>query len=576
LSNNKDILLSVESLNLSFKSKENFVKVLHDVSFEIEKGQIVGIVGESGSGKTVSGLSIMRLLPDDISHTTGQIIWRQNHESLDLLSLSQDEINKYRGRKISMIFQEPMSSFDPTMRCGKQVDEARITHFPEEKDTVKNRTIQLFKELTLEDTDRIYNSYPHELSGGQLQRVMIAMALINQPDLIIADEPTTALDVTVQKEIIELLKSISEQYKCAILFISHDLALVHELCDVVVVMQKGRVVEQGNCKGIFKNPIHPYTRGLLACRPPTDLRLTRLPLVEEFVNLDEIGQKNLMDSLIETEEEYRNKIEAIHQSDVLVNVQNLSKSYPVEKNWLGRVKKRKMILKDINFNVKAGEVLGLVGESGSGKSTLGKCILNLTEIDSGKVKYKGLTLGDLDREKMRRLRKEIQIIFQDPYSSLNPKIKIGSAIMEPLAAHNLEANAKSRKEKAMHLLEKVGLKPEHFDRYPHQFSGGQRQRIVIARSLILEPKFLVCDESVSALDVSVQAQILNLLNDLKKEMGLSYLFISHDLSVVKHFCDRVMVMQSGKIVEEGDVEAVFHHPKSEYTRSLLDAVPGMA
>jgi peptide/nickel transport system ATP-binding protein len=430
----------------------------------------------------------------------------------------------------------------------------------------------LFRETELPDIDRIYNSYPHQLSGGQLQRVMIAMALINHPKIIIADEPTTALDVTVQKSIIQLIKRIASDYNSSIIFISHDLGVIAELCQRVVVMQKGEVKEIGTIHEVFHHPKDNYTKGLIACRPPMDKRFKRLPMVSDFLSQDE--PQSFVKSLIQSEAEYLNHCKELeNKEEYILKVKNLNKSYVKKRNFFGRAIDSHQALKNISFNMKEGEILGLVGESGCGKSTLGKCILRLTEPDSGYVWFDGHDVLSLSDKRMRILRKDFQIIFQDPYSSLNPRMKIGDAIREPMDIHHIGSTKAQRLERVVELLELVGLEADHMNRYPYQFSGGQRQRICISRTLSLNPKFIICDESVSALDVSVQAQVLNLLLDIKDKLKLSYLFISHNIGVVKFFCDNVLVMKQGEIVESGHVEQVITNPQHVYTKMLIDAVP---
>ncbi len=566
-------LLEVKNLDIVFRQNEKSLEVVKDVSFNLKKGEILGIVGESGSGKSLTCLSLIKLIPKGGDIVSGNVKLQDANEIINITDASEKEMCSIRGRSISMVFQEPMSSLNPTHRCGKQVEEALLIHFPDKRDISKKLVLELFEEVRLDDAERIYRSYPHELSGGQLQRVMIAIALINKPSIIIADEPTTALDVTIQKEIIELISDIRKKYGCAFIFVSHDLGVIKQLCDRVLVMKNGEIVESGETYHIFNRPQDAYTRGLLACRPPLDRRFKRLPTVNEFLELSTQEIPQFLAFHEESTEEFETRINALTDRDVLIDVKNLTKEYPISRNFFGKVTKYKRAVDNVSFTVRKGEIVGLVGESGSGKSTIGHTMLKLLNPTSGVVLYQGNNLFELSTSGLRKYRKDLQIIFQDPFSSLNPKMKIGKAIQEPMQVHNLFNNNKQRKEKVIELLEAVGLQPDHYDRYPHQFSGGQRQRISIARTLSVEPKFIICDESVSALDVSVQAQILNLLKDLKDQFDLSYLFISHDLSVIKFFCDTVLVLKDGKIVERGNVEEVFNSPSNDYTRSLIAAIP---
>lgn len=568
-------ILTVDSLKTEFVNDgERFVAV-NNVSFDIPKGATIGIVGESGSGKSVTSLSIMRLIPEPPGEISGgQIMYDGEQGQLNLRTISESQMCTLRGNALAMIFQEPMSSLNPTQRCGKQVAEAIHIHNNVSKDEAKSRVLELFEKVDLPDPERIYKSYPHQLSGGQLQRVMIAMAVSNNPEILIADEPTTALDVTVQKQILKLLADIKQDYNTSTIFISHDLGVIREIADYVIVMYKGEVVEQGATDEIFNNAQHPYTRGLIACRPPMDKRMHRLPIIQDFLDRadDLVGQDQFLKSLEQSPATYQERIAALNEVDDILTVKGLKKYYSSQRNWWGKVTGYTHAVDDVSFSVRRGETLGLVGESGSGKSTLGKCILKLIEPTAGQVHFEGKDVFAMEKEALRKMRKDFQIIFQDPYSSLNPRMKVGEAILEPMQVHSLYGSKAQQKERVMHLLEKVGLSADHYDRYPHQFSGGQRQRICIARTLSMNPKFIVCDESVSALDVSVQAQILNLLQDLKEEFDLSYIFISHDLSVVKFISDRIMVMQKGKIVEMGDTESILNNPQQAYTQNLIHAV----
>ncbi len=566
-------MLNVKNLEVQFLSEEDksWVKAVNQVSFNVDKGKVLGIVGESGSGKSVTSFSIMRLHNAKSTRINGEI----DFADINLLDVSEQEIRKYRGNKISMIFQEPMTSLNPVFTCGYQVMEAIILHQQLHKEEAKERTIALFKEVQLPRPEQIFESYPHQLSGGQKQRVMIAMALSCNPELLIADEPTTALDVTVQKTILQLLLKLKEERHMAMIFISHDLGVISEIADEVAVMFRGNIVEQGPAKALFENPQHPYTKGLLACRPAPERQLKVLPTVADFLHVDAAQSvAHLLESNAYTPEEIATRQQLLYQQQPLLQVKNLCTWYPIHKGLFSKATEFVKAVNNITFDVYPGETLGLVGESGCGKSTLGRSILRLTEPTSGQVIYNNKELLNLNREELRKIRRDIQIIFQDPYSSLNPRLTVGSAIMEPLQVHHVLANDSQRKEHVMNLLAKVDLKPEHFDRYPHEFSGGQRQRIVIARALALQPKFIICDESVSALDVSVQAQVLNLLKQLQKELGLTYIFISHDLAVVKHISDRMIVMNRGEIEEQGYPEDIYNHPQAAYTKKLIDAIPG--
>ncbi|RYD79073.1 MAG: ABC transporter ATP-binding protein [Sphingobacteriales bacterium] len=566
-------MLNVENLNIDFfnQDERTWFKAVKEVSFNVKKGTVLGIVGESGSGKSVTSFSIMRLHDERSAKITGDI----DFDSVSLLNLSANEIREYRGNQISMIFQEPMTSLNPVFTCGYQVAEAIILHQKVGKDEARRQTIELFKEVQLPRPEKIFESYPHQISGGQKQRVMIAMALSCNPKLLIADEPTTALDVTVQKTILQLLLKLKEERHMAMIFISHDLGVVHEIADEVAVMYKGEIVEQGDASSIFQNPQHPYTKGLLACRPSPSLQLKKLPVVADFLTgVIADASAHLNPSNQVTKEESQLRRAELYAKKPLLEVKDLSTWYPLNNGFFSKNKEYVKAVDQINFKVFPGETLGLVGESGCGKTTLGRTILRLIQPTSGAIIFDGKDITHAGKEEMRKLRKDIQIIFQDPYASLNPKLTIGQSIIEPLTVHKLYKNEAERKLKVLELLNKVGLKEEHYNRYPHEFSGGQRQRVVIARALALEPKFIICDESVSALDVSVQAQVLNLIKDLQKEFGLTYIFISHDLAVVKHISDRILVMNKGKIEEEGFPEEIFNSPKADYTKRLINAIPG--
>ncbi len=559
-------MLTVRDLHIHFHNETGITKAVRGVSFEVEKGKTTGIVGESGSGKSVSSLAIMQLLSSQATIHKGEVLFHGQN----LLALPEKGIRKIRGKSIAMIFQEPMTSLNPVFTCGYQITEMLTLHEGMDKKTAKARTLALFKQVELPDPERIFKAYPHEISGGQKQRVMIAMAISCNPQILIADEPTTALDVTVQKEILILLKKLQAQTEMGIIFISHDLGVIAEISDTVTVMYQGEVVENGPVQQVFTNPTHPYTKGLIACRPKLHHRLYLLPTVENFLTgKHELeGEKNyITEGMLKTRRDY------LEKTGTIISVKNMKTWFPVSKSWFFQTPTYIKAVDDVSFDIFRGETLGLVGESGCGKTTLGRSLLQLIPPTAGQVFYNGVDLRTLTDKAMRRLRKEIQLIFQDPYSSLNPAMKIGEAIQEPLKVHRIGDSDKARKALTLQWLEKVGLHPHHYDRLPHEFSGGQRQRICIARALALRPSFVICDESVSALDVSVQAQILNLLRNLQAEMGLTLLFISHDLSVVKHLSDRIIVMRNGKIVETNQAEALYKNPQSEYTRTLLSAIP---
>ena len=576
-------LLEIKNLVTEFSTDGNVMKAVNDVSFTLNRGETIGIVGESGSGKSVTSLSVMRLIPNPPGRIAGgEILFhKKDGSTTDLVHLEEKKMRSIRGNDIAMIFQEPMTSLNPVFTCGDQVMEAILLHQKVSKKEAKEKTIALFKEVQLPRPEAIFDQYPHQISGGQKQRVMIAMAMSCNPSILIADEPTTALDVTVQQTILDLMLKLQREHDMGIMFITHDLGVIAELADKVVVMYKGKIVEQGPVLDIFSNPQHPYTKGLLACRPPLDVRLKRLPIVSDFMKVDESGNiEEIEQSVTEaTEKEIQTVAERtkdhedMYAKEPVLQIKNLKTYFPLKKNFFGKVTEEVKAVDDVTFDVYPGETLGLVGESGCGKTTLGRTVLRLVDPTDGEVIFKGKPLHSMSTDELRDVRKDIQIIFQDPYSSLNPRITVGEAILEPMKVHKLYANEKERKEKVMELLVRVGLMKEHFYRYPHEFSGGQRQRICIARALALRPQFIICDESVSALDVSVQAQVLNLLNELKRDFDFTYIFISHDLSVVKFMSDRMVVMNKGVVEEMGDADQIYSNPQTEYTKKLIAAIP---
>lgn len=571
-------LLQIQDLSVEFMAGGVKTTALHNISFEVNRGEIVALVGESGSGKSVTSLSILQLIPaPPARYAAGSILFCEDGKNaVDLLKKDRYSLQDIRGNKIAMIFQEPMTSLNPVMTCGKQVMEALLTHKKMSREKARKKTIEWFEKVKLPNPAGVFDRYPHQLSGGQKQRVMIAMAMCCEPSLLICDEPTTALDVTVQKTILELIRDLQRQLNMGVIFITHDLGVVAEIADRTIVMYKGKLVEQGTVQQIFSNPGHQYTKGLLACRPVLHEKGKRLPVVSDFID----AQKTA------TPEHGRpvstaGDLPAVHRhtpgtspgGSPLLQVQHLSVWFAAKKSFLGKTLEYTKAVDDVSFDIQKGETMGLVGESGCGKTTLGRALLRLVEPTGGKIFYDDIELTARKKDELQSIRKDLQIIFQDPYSSLNPRLTIGSAIAEPLKVHKILTTDKARKEKVVDLLEKVDLGPQHYNRYPHEFSGGQRQRIVIARSLALNPSFIVCDESVSALDVSVQAQVLNLLNDLKKEFGFTTIFISHDLSVVRYISDRIMVMQGGKIQETGKADDIYYNPQTNYTKKLIASIP---
>ena len=574
--------LSIKNLRISFKHEKEWVEAVHGIDLEVFAGRTLGLVGESGSGKSVSSLAVMHLLNERNSQIKADSILLGDDEIKDF---NESQMATVRGKRIAMIFQEPMTSLNPVYKCGYQVSEMILQHEgktalrqaqgPVSKKEAKERVIKLFKQVMLPRPEAIYDSYPHELSGGQKQRVMIAMAIACQPQLLIADEPTTALDVTVQLEILKLLRQLQAETGMGMIFITHDLGVVAEIADDVAVMHNGEIMERGTVQQILSHPKHPYTQGLLACRPPMDVRLKRLPVVKEFLDGQwQGGKEQILKDLQITDEERQAHLKQLYSHSPILKVEHLQTWYPLRKGVFSRVYGHVKAVDDVSLEVYEGETLGLVGESGCGKTTLGRSILRLVEPTGGKVWFDGIEVTALKGQALRDFRKQAQIVFQDPYSSLNPRITIGEAIAEPMQVHGIENDAGKRRNAVCDLLEQVGLQAEHYDRYPHEFSGGQRQRICIARALAVNPRLVICDESVSALDVSVQAQVLNLLNRLKKERNLTYIFISHDLSVVRFMSDRVVVMYNGTPVEMEDADQLFEHPQNAYTKKLIAALPG--
>ncbi len=577
-------ILTITNLSIEFPADGSVIQAVKQISFNLASGEILAIVGESGSGKSVTSLAIMGLLPST-ARISGEILLQTETSTVNLLNLSPVEQRQYRGKIISMIFQEPMTSLNPVFTCGQQVVEAILLHQSLSQEDAQKRAIALFQEVKLPDPESMIDRYPHQLSGGQIQRVMIAMALAGNPLVLIADEPTTALDVTIQATILDLVRELCDRRQMAILFITHDMGVVSEIGDRIMVMYRGQVVETASVYELFSNPQHPYTKGLLNCRPRPQQRLRRLPTVSDFMQVvtHETGQIEIISQPLELIErsprfaqvaiaDQQDRTRTLLQQSPILSVSHLTKAYPIRSGLLGR-KGVLNAVDDVSFEVYPGETLGLVGESGCGKSTLSRLLLRLIEPTAGEVVFDGRSVFRLNATEMRQLRRQIQIVFQNPYGSMDARQSIASALMEPMIIHGIGTSNHERQRRAISLLERVGLDASALNRMPHEFSGGQQQRICIARTLACEPRFIVCDESVSALDVSVQAQVLNLLKDLQEEFGLTYIFISHDLSVVKFVSDRIMVMNQGKIEEIGSADTVYNHPTRDYTRQLIQAIP---
>lgn len=568
--------LEIKNLKTFFHTRSGTVRAVDDISFSIEKGEIVGVVGESGSGKSVTCHTMLGLLPRPPARVEGGSV---NFQGEDLVTLPKSTLRALRGKRISMVFQDPMSCLNPFITIVEQVAEPLIIHDKLSRDKAERQAIEMMKKVGIRDAEKRARSYPHEFSGGMRQRVMIAMALVTKPDLLLADEPTTALDVTVQARILKILKSLREELGVSVLFITHDLGVVAEIADRIVVMYRGKIVEQGRVKEIFSNPKHPYVKGLLACRPTLDCKYQTLPTVDDFLdtieNEDgtiEIREKENVKSTLKGLLEEKQTSEHKH-TEPLVEVQNLTVCFRSSRGFLEGKTEEVRAVDGIDLTIQKGKTLGLVGESGCGKTSAGRAILHLIQPTAGEVIYDGKSLGKLSKATLLEYRKKMQIIFQDPYASLNPRLTIEQALTEPMLVHSIGDSRSNRRDRVVNILEEVGLSSAHLLRYPHEFSGGQRQRVCVARALAVEPEFIVCDECVSAMDVSVQAQVLNLMQELQRKRQLTYLFISHDLSVVKFISDEVAVMQAGKIVESGSAQNLYAHPKESYTRDLIDAIP---
>jgi peptide/nickel transport system ATP-binding protein len=608
-----EILLDVRNLEVQFATEAGRLTAVDDISFQVKRGQTLGIVGESGSGKSVTALSVMGLVPSPPGQISGGEVWLNVSHPVNLLSLPTQQLQQYRGGQVAMIFQEPMTSLNPVYTCGFQLVEAIRQHQAVSQAEAEHQAIARLQEVKLlpsadamataiaaegqitepgqlqQEVRRrqqaMLNRYPHQLSGGQIQRVMIAMAIASNPALLIADEPTTALDVTVQARTLDLLRDLRDQRNMAMMFITHDLGIIAEIADEVAVMYRGKIVEQGSVWEIFSNPQHPYTQGLLACRPRPDRRLCQLPTVADFMEVEDTDsgavkiraraldpdQKAALEAEV-SPAETQARLAQLSQAAPLLTVKNLEVGYPV-RGVFGQTSRYVMAVNNVSFEVHQGETFGLVGESGCGKTTLGRALLQLVKPMGGQIWFEGRDLNSLSQAQLRQLRRDMQVIFQDPFSALDPRMTVGGAIAEPLKIHKVIRSRRNLQERIAYLLERVGLDPNCGNRFPHEFSGGQRQRICIARALALNPKFIICDESVSALDVSVQAQVLNLLKELQAEFGLTYIFISHDLGVVKFMSDRIMVMNQGKLEELGPADEIYNHPQQPYTQQLIEAIP---
>ena len=554
---NNEILVSVQNLRIDFRlDRDTLFEAVKGVSFDIPENSTVALVGESGSGKTVSAMSIIGLLPLESSVVAPEsaILYGGNN----LLRSDAAALRAIRGKEISMIFQEPMSSLNPVLRVGEQIAEVLILHLKLSRQQALRRAGELLQEVGIPEPERRINAYPHELSGGQQQLVMIAIAIACEPKLIIADEPTTALDVTIQRQILDLIAKLQQKRRMSVLFITHDLDVVGEIADRVVVMQDGEIKESGAAAQIFETPQHPYTKALLACRPRVDRRPLRLPVIEDFLNGNGYPQIERQRGVTEAD-------------PIILEAKGVSKDFMVRSGVFGRRPFR--AVNDVSFRLPKGKTLGLVGESGSGKSTLGLTLMRLHAATAGEVLLDGTNLLALTNAEFQAYRRRIQIIFQNPYASLNPRFHVGKILTEPMQIHGIGASEQERTQMARTLLDKVGMPASAMHKYPHEFSGGQRQRIAIARCLTMQPDVLICDESVSALDVSIQAQVLNLLQDLQDEFGMSYLFISHDLAVVKYISDFILVMQDGNVVERANSDEIYRRPQHPYTQQLLAAVP---
>lgn len=575
----KEKVLRVSGLTVQFEQEQSSKPFIaaDQVSFEVEQGEILGIVGESGSGKTVTALSILRLLQQvPGASQTGEITYfPQGKKTVRIDELSNKELLNYRGKHIAMIFQEPGAALNPVMTCGNQIIEMILLHSEISIAEAKNKTLSLLKDVRLDEPERIFESYPHQMSGGQKQRVMIAMAMACKPSILIADEPTTALDVSTQKGILDLMKALRDEHNTAIIFISHDLNLLSGFAEKALVMKDGKVVEYGTVKEVFNQPSHPYTRGLLSCRPPLKSRLFRLPVLSDFLSAGGTGSgfdpNHPSNQILPDERQARHK--EIYAQMPLIQVQNLRVGYENKSGAFSSRKQNIHAVDQVSFDIFPGETLGLVGESGSGKTSLGRTLIRLIDPESGTIFFNGNEITNSSQNQLRNLRKSMQIVFQDPYQSLNPVLTAGQAVIEPMVVHKTVSSSEERKKKVLEMFDKVHLPRRFFDRLPSTLSGGQRQRLCIARALILNPTFLICDEAVSALDVSVQAQIINLISELKRDMGFTCLFISHDISVVRYLSDRILVMKHGKIIDQGEADALCESPNSAYTKELLQAVP---